>query len=118
MSIVFVIIGAVLVLWGADRLTDGATALAVKLNIPQIVIGLTVVAFGTSMPEFFVSMTSAVKGRHGIGKYRGFKHFQHLDDRGCVGSRCPDDHQQEYRQERHAFRHGSSLDADGDVSRQ
>ncbi|MBP5277773.1 MAG: calcium/sodium antiporter [Prevotella sp.] len=62
MSIVFVIIGAVLVLWGADRLTDGATALAVKLNIPQIVIGLTVVAFGTSMPEFFVSMTSAVKG--------------------------------------------------------
>ncbi len=62
MSIVFVILGAVLVLWGADRLTDGATALAVKLNIPQIVIGLTVVAFGTSMPEFFVSMTSAVKG--------------------------------------------------------
>ena len=62
MSIVFVIIGAVLVLWGADRLTDGATALAVKLNIPQIVIGLTVVAFGTSMPEFFVSLTSAIKG--------------------------------------------------------
>ncbi len=62
MSIVFVILGAVLVLWGADRLTDGATALAVKLNIPQIVIGLTIVAFGTSMPEFFVSMASAVKG--------------------------------------------------------
>lgn len=62
MSIVFVILGAVLVLWGADRLTDGATALAVKLNIPQIVIGLTIVAFGTSMPEFFVSMASAIKG--------------------------------------------------------
>lgn len=62
MSIVLVILGAVLVLWGADRLTDGATALAVKLNIPQIVIGLTIVAFGTSMPEFFVSMASAVKG--------------------------------------------------------
>ncbi len=62
MSIVFVILGAVLVLWGADRLTDGATALAMRLNIPQIVIGLTVVAFGTSMPEFFVSMASAIKG--------------------------------------------------------
>ncbi len=62
MSIVYIIIGAVLVLWGADRLTDGATALAQRMNIPQIVIGLTVVAMGTSMPEFFVSLMSAIKG--------------------------------------------------------
>ena len=62
MSIVYIIIGAVLVLWGADRLTDGATALAQRLHIPQIVIGLTIVAMGTSMPEFFVSLMSALKG--------------------------------------------------------
>ena len=62
LSIVFIILGAVLVLWGADRLTDGATALAHRMNVPQIVIGLTVVAMGTSMPEFFVSLMSAIKG--------------------------------------------------------
>ena len=62
LSVLFIIIGAVLVLWGADRLTDGATSLAQKMNVPQIVIGLTVVAMGTSMPEFFVSLMSAVKG--------------------------------------------------------
>lgn len=61
-GIIFVVIGVALVLWGADRLTDGATSLAQRMNIPQIVIGLTVVAMGTSMPEFFVSLVSAVKG--------------------------------------------------------
>jgi cation:H+ antiporter len=55
-------LGAVVVLWGADRLTDGATALAQRMKIPQIVIGLTVVAMGTSMPEFFVSLMSALHG--------------------------------------------------------
>lgn len=49
-------------LWGADRLTEGASAIARSLNVSEIVIGLTVVAMGTSMPEFFVSMMSAVKG--------------------------------------------------------
>ena len=42
MSVLFIIIGIVMVLWGADRLTDGATAIAHRLNVPQIVIGLTV----------------------------------------------------------------------------
>lgn len=62
MSILYIILGAVVVLWGADRLTDGATALAQRMRIPQIVIGLTVVAMGTSMPEFFVSLMSALHG--------------------------------------------------------
>lgn len=61
-GIICVVIGVALVLWGADRLTDGATALAQRMNIPQMVIGLTVVAMGTSMPEFFVSLVSAIKG--------------------------------------------------------
>lgn len=62
MNILFIVIGVALVLWGADRLTDGATSIAQRLNVPQIVIGLTVVAMGTSAPEFFVSLVSALKG--------------------------------------------------------
>lgn len=54
--------GVAVVLWGADRLTDGSVALAERMGIPQIVIGLTVVAMGTSMPEFFVSLMSAFNG--------------------------------------------------------
>ncbi|MDU5343788.1 MAG: sodium:calcium antiporter, partial [Prevotella bivia] len=57
-----ILIGIVLVLWGADRLTDGAVAVAQKLKVSQLVIGLTIVAMGTSMPEFSVSMVSALKG--------------------------------------------------------
>lgn len=62
LNILYIIIGVAVVLWGADRLTDGAVGLAAKMNIPQIVIGLTVVAMGTSMPEFFVSLVSAING--------------------------------------------------------
>jgi len=51
-----------MVLYGADRLTEGASALARKMNVPEIIIGLTLVAAGTSAPELFVSMASALKG--------------------------------------------------------
>lgn len=51
-----------MVLGGADRLTEGASALARRMNIPEIIIGLTVVAAGTSAPELFVSLVSALKG--------------------------------------------------------
>lgn len=51
-----------MVLWGAGKLTDGATSIAAKMKIPPMIIGLTVVAMGTSMPEFFVSFVSALKG--------------------------------------------------------
>lgn len=62
LNILFIVIGIVLVLWGADRLTDGAVAVAEKMKMPQNVIGLTIVAMGTSMPEFCVSLISALKG--------------------------------------------------------
>lgn len=62
LNISFIIAGIVLVLWGADRLTEGAVTVAERLKVPQIVIGLTIVAIGTSMPEFCVSLVSAVKG--------------------------------------------------------
>lgn len=62
MNIIFIVFGIIMVLWGAGKLTDGATSLAARMNIPPIVIGLTVVAMGTSMPEFFISFISALKG--------------------------------------------------------
>lgn len=62
LSILYIIGGAILVLLGADKLTDGAVAIAERLRVPQIVIGLTIVAIGTSMPEFCVSLVSALKG--------------------------------------------------------
>ena len=57
-----IIAGAALVLWGADRLTEGSVALAERMKVSQIVIGLTIVAMGTSAPEFCVSLVSALKG--------------------------------------------------------
>ena len=62
LDIVIIIIGIVCVLKGADFLTEGAAALARRVNIPEIVIGLTIVAAGTSAPELFVSLVSALKG--------------------------------------------------------
>ena len=51
---------------GADWFVDGSSALAFRLGIPQLVIGLTIVAMGTSAPEAAVSITSALKGNEGI----------------------------------------------------
>ena len=62
MNIVFLIGGLLLILWGANALTDGASSVAKRFNIPDIVIGLTIVAFGTSAPELTVSVSSAIKG--------------------------------------------------------
>ena len=59
---ILIVVGVALVLYGADRLTAGASAIARRLNIPEIIIGLTIVAAGTPAPEFFVSFMSALKG--------------------------------------------------------
>lgn len=56
------IIGLILLVKGADWLVDGASALAKRFGISDLVIGLTVVAFGTSMPEFVVNMVSVAEG--------------------------------------------------------
>lgn len=61
LNALWIVVGVVLVLWGADRLTEGAVAVAERLRVPQIVIGLTIVALGTSMPELCVSVVSALK---------------------------------------------------------
>ena len=56
------IVGLVLILKGADFLTDGASSIARRFNISSLVIGLTIVAFGTSAPELVVSVISALEG--------------------------------------------------------
>ncbi len=60
------IIGFILLIKGADYFVDGASMTATKLGIPQIVIGLTIVAFGTSAPEAAISISAALKGSTGI----------------------------------------------------
>ena len=61
-SIFFIIIGFALLVLGADWLVNGASSIAKKFHIPEIIIGLTIVSIGTSMPELFVSTTSALEG--------------------------------------------------------
>ena len=58
----FFIAGFVLLIKGADFLVDGAAAIARRFNISDIVIGMTVVAFGTSTPELFVNIVASIRG--------------------------------------------------------
>lgn len=66
LSTISFIAGIVLVILGADWLTKGASALARRFNISELVIGLTIVALGTSLPELVISTSSAIKGSPGI----------------------------------------------------
>jgi cation:H+ antiporter len=59
--ILILLAGFVSLIWGADLLVDNASSLAKKLNIPNIVIGLTIVAFGTSAPELIVNIFASVE---------------------------------------------------------
>ena len=61
-AIVLIVVGFVALVKGADWLVDGASAIAKRFGISDLVIGLTVVAFGTSMPEFVVNMVSVAEG--------------------------------------------------------
>lgn len=62
LQIILLIVGFVLLMKGADIFVDGSSSLADRLGIPQIVIGLTIVAFGTSAPEAAISITAGIKG--------------------------------------------------------
>lgn len=91
LNILFIVIGIVLVLWGADRLTEGASALARRMSVPEIVIGLTIVAAGTSAPELFVSMVSALKDTPdmAVGNVVGSNIFNTLLIVGCSAMVAP-----------------------------
>ena len=62
MDYLFLVVALTLIVVGAMLLTDGSVALARRMHIPEFIVGLTVVAVGTSMPEMAVSMISAVEG--------------------------------------------------------
>ena len=62
LSIILIIVGFVLLIKGADFLVDGSSDIAKRFHIPEIVIGLTIVSIGTSLPELLVSINSATKG--------------------------------------------------------
>ena len=63
LMILFLVIGFVLLVKGADLFVDGACDLSAKLRIPAYIVGLTVVAFGTSLPEAAVSITASLQGK-------------------------------------------------------
>ena len=61
-QILLILIGFICLIKGAEILVDSSSAIAKKLHISEIIIGLTIVSIGTSMPELFVSTTSATQG--------------------------------------------------------
>lgn len=61
-NIIWIMIGFIFLIKGANFLVDGSSKIAKKFHIPEIIIGLTIVSIGTSMPELFVSITSAIDG--------------------------------------------------------
>lgn len=66
LQIFFIIIGFILLVKGADFLVEGGSNIAKRYHIPELVIGLTIVSIGTSMPELIVSLTSAIEGHSDI----------------------------------------------------
>ena len=91
MDILLLIGGLLLILIGANGLTDGAASVAKRFRIPSIVIGLTIVAFGTSAPELTVSVSSALKGSAdiAIGNVVGSNIFNTLMIVGCTALFAP-----------------------------
>lgn len=91
MNIVRLIGGLLLILAGANILTDGAASIAKRFNISTLVIGLTIVAFGTSAPELTVSIVSALKGSSdmAIGNVVGSNIFNTLMIVGCTAAIVP-----------------------------
>ena len=90
-DVLFIIIGIVIVLMGADKLTEAASSLARGMKIPEIVIGLTIVSMGTSAPELFVSLTSALQHTPdmALGNVIGSNIFNTLLIVGCAAIVAP-----------------------------
>ena len=63
-SILILVIGFVLLLKGADYFVEGSSSVAKQLRIPSMIIGMTIVAMGTSLPELAVSVTAAMAGNN------------------------------------------------------
>lgn len=91
LNVLLLVAGIIIVLKGADWLTDGAVSVASRAGVSQIVIGLTIVAMGTSMPELCVSLVSAIKGTSdlAVGNVVGSNIFNTLLIVGCSAMVAP-----------------------------
>lgn len=91
LSFVMLVIGFVLLVWGADKFVEGASALARKMGVSPLLVGLTIVAFGTSMPELAVSVTAALRGANeiAVGNVVGSNMFNLLVVAGFSAVICP-----------------------------
>ena len=91
MNYILLLLGFVLLIKGADYFVEGASSIARKFRIPTLIIGLTIVAFGTSAPEAAVSIASAIKGQNGIalGNVIGSNIFNLLFVVGMAAVICP-----------------------------
>ena len=66
LQVFLLLVGFLLLVKGADWFVEGAASIAKKMGIPQLIVGLTIVAMGTSMPEAAVSITAAINNNAGI----------------------------------------------------
>ncbi|EOU1702985.1 calcium/sodium antiporter [Clostridium perfringens] len=91
MNYIFLIIGFLLLIKGADLFVDGASKIAKKLGVPAVIIGLTIVSLGTSAPELAVSISAALKGSNDItmGNVLGSNLFNLLAALGCTAIVAP-----------------------------
>ena len=91
LSILGFVAGIALVILGADWLTKGASALARRFNMSELLIGLTIVAIGTSLPELVISTGSALKGSSGLalGNIIGSNIFNGMFILGITALLCP-----------------------------
>ena len=90
-AVILLVVGFVMLIKGADWFVDGAAGIAARFGIPQLVIGLTIVAMGTSAPEAAVSITAATSGNAGItiGNVIGSNVFNILLILGTTGTITP-----------------------------
>lgn len=91
-ALVALVVGFVLLVKGADWFVEGSAGIANKFGIPQIVIGLTIVAMGTSMPEAAVSISAALRGSAEItiGNVVGQQYHEYSGDSGLDGGGVSD----------------------------
>ena len=86
LQIMILLLGFVLLVKGADWFVEGAASIARKLGIPQLIVGLTIVAMGTSMPEAAVSITAALNGNGEQHSECIFDSWNHSSDHQCCDS--------------------------------
>lgn len=91
LSFVMLVVGFALLVWGADKFVAGASALARRLGVSPLLVGLTIVAFGTSAPELAVSVTAAIQGANeiAVGNVVGSNIFNLLVVAGLSAVVCP-----------------------------